>query len=84
MARLGSFQSCHGENDPDPESGQDLDSDKPVCSTSCQEDVTTHHFCVPFCGFVPDSTTFATNPRVVESVTGSVQVEYRHKAKCSI
>ena len=69
-----SFPSCH--NVPEPKSGQDLDPDKPVWSMSCQEDVNDHHFCVFFVVFVPDSTTFATDPRDLESVSGSVPVEH--------
>ena len=33
-----------------------------------------------FVVFVPDSTTFAADPRVVESVTGSVSVEHPHNS----
>ena len=66
MAFPDNFLSCHEENDPDSKSGWDLDPDKPVWS--CREDVINQAFCV----------TFTTNPRVVESVTGSVPVEHPH------
>ena len=32
-ASPGSFQSCRGENHPDPKSGQEVDLDKPGCTT---------------------------------------------------
>ena len=54
----------------------DLDPDKPACATCCLEDVTSPSF---LCVFVPNSMTFATDPRCVESVTGSVPVEHPHK-----
>ena len=65
MTCCGSFPSCREENFPDPKSGRDLDPEKQVCATSCQEDVINH-----FCVF------FATDPGVVESVIGSVSVEH--------
>ena len=52
MACPNSFLSCR-ENDPDPKSGQDLDPDKLVWSTSCREDVTDPSFLHVFCGFLP-------------------------------
>ena len=73
MACCVSLLSCREENDPDPKSGQDLDPDKLVCTTSCWAVgyiKPTKHFCALFVVFVPDSTTFAFDPRVVESVTG--------------
>ena len=33
------FHFCHEENNPDPKSGQDLDPDKPVFTTSYRGDV---------------------------------------------
>ena len=69
MACPGSFLSCPGENYPNPKFGQDLDPDKPGCTTSCREDETNPAFSCTFFGFV--SLTFATDPRVVESIIGS-------------
>ena len=48
MACSDSFPSCREKNDPDPKSGWDLDPDKPVWSTSCQEDVTVPSFLCVF------------------------------------
>ena len=79
----GSFPSGRGETAPNPKSGWDLHPDKLVCSTFCQKDVTDPSFLPPFvCFFVPYSTTFATDPRVVEWVTGSVPVELPHYVTC--
>ena len=79
IACPGSFPSCREENDPDSKSGWDLNPDKPECSTSCWEDVTDPSFSRAFfVVFVPDSTTFATDPRVIESITGSFPVEHPH------
>ena len=79
MASPGSFPSCPEENDPDPKSSWDLHQNKPVYFISCQKDVTKPVFLLAFCCFCPNSTTFATNPRVVESVTGSIPAEHAHK-----
>ena len=78
MACHGTFLSCHEKNDPDPNSSRDLDPDKPVLSTSCQEDVTDPAILCAFFVFTPYCTTFASNPSVVESVSGSVPVEHPH------
>ena len=53
---------------------QDLDPGKLVWFTSCREDVINPSFLlVLFVVLVPDSTIFATDHGVVESVTGSFQ-----------
>ena len=44
MACPGSFLSGHGQNHPNPKSGQDLDSDKPRCTMSCRGDETDPKF----------------------------------------
>ena len=55
MACLGSFPSGHGEKHPNPNSGQELDPDKPGCTTSCQGDETDSKFlCAFFWIFIPD------------------------------
>ena len=69
MACRGSFLSSHEENDRDPRSGRDLDPYKPVCLMSCLEDVRDPAFLHAF----------ATDPGVVELVTGSVPVEHHIK-----
>ena len=74
MACRTTFPSCHEEKDPKPKSGRDLDPDKLVCATSCLGDVAN-----PFKSFYPDSPTFTTDPRVIESIIGSVPVEHTHK-----
>ena len=72
--------SCHGENDPDPKSGQDLDPVKRVYCTSCWIYATNPTFSPSFfVVFVPDSMTFAANPRVTKLVSGSVPVEHAYK-----
>ena len=43
--------SYHEKSNPDPKSGQDLDPDKPICSTSCREDVTDPSFLRTFLWF---------------------------------
>ena len=40
MAFTGRVSSCHGENHPDPKSCQEVDPEKPGCTTSCQGDET--------------------------------------------
>ena len=76
MACPGSFPSCHEENDPDPKLGRDLHPDNGkiyVMSGRCHRPSIFAHF---FLVFVPNSMTFSTDPRVVESVTGLVPVEH--------
>ena len=68
-----SFPSCCKENHPDTKSGRDLDPDKPVCAMYCLGDVTNPTFLHAFLWFLsPDFPTFATDPRVIESVTGTL------------
>ena len=52
MACPDSFQSCREENDPDPKSGRDLDSDKAVWATPCQEGETDPSFSCAFLWFL--------------------------------
>ena len=77
MACHGSFLSCCEENDPDHKSGWDLDTDKPVCSTSCREYVTDPSFSCTFLWFSSLIPQFLQP--TLESVTGSVPVEHSHK-----
>ena len=81
IACPGSFPSCHEENDPNPKSGWDLEPDKLVCAVSCWDISLTQHFCVLFHGFHPNFRTFANDPRVIESVIGSVPVEQAHRKR---
>ena len=84
MACRCSFQSCHEENDPNPMSGLDLDSNKLECATSCWANITDPTFLRTFWGFLSLIPQFLlTNTRVVESITGLVLVKHLHKAtKC--
>ena len=47
-ACAGSFPSSHGEKHPDPKSSQEVDPDKPGCTTSCWRGKTDLYFCVLF------------------------------------
>ena len=47
-----SLPSCPEEKHPSPKSDQDLDPDKPVCSTSCWKDVTDPAFLRAFLWFL--------------------------------
>ena len=67
MTCHGSFPSCCEENDSDPKSGRDLDQ----------------HFHMLFVVFVPDSTIFATNPRIIELVVGSAPMEHPYNISLS-
>ena len=62
MACHGTFLSCHEKNYPDPNSSRDLDPDKPVLSTSCQEDVTNPVILCAFLGFHPLFYNFCKQP----------------------
>ena len=82
-ACAGSFPSSHGEKHPDPKSSQEVDPDKPGCTTSCLRGKTDPYFCVFFfyfffCFFFLRSLTLLTNPRIVELVVGSAAVEQAH------
>ena len=52
---------------------------QPECSTSCWGDVTDPIFSRPF--FVPNFSTFATHPRVIKSIIGSVRVKHHYYIK---
>ena len=60
---------------PNPTACQDGQYDLSVTLPSCRDFITDPPFSR---AFSHDSTTFATNPRVVGSVTGSVPVETLH------
>ena len=60
---LSALPSCE-ENDPNPQSGQDLDPDKLVYAMACRGNVTNPTFLrIFFVVFIPESPSFRTDPR---------------------
>ena len=78
------FTACHGENHTDPKSGLDLDPENLGCTMSCQGDVTDPTFLRTFFLHLRPRQTFATGPRVIESVIRSVPLEHPHKTNTNI
>ena len=64
------------KNFPDPTSCHDGHYDLSVTYRPVGDFITDSAF---LCAFSHDPTTFATDPRVVRSVTGSAPVEHLHK-----
>ena len=63
---------------PDPMAGQTLDSDKPVCLTSCRELKPTKKFSTFFGGFVPKPPDFCSRPYIYIELYGQPPVEHLH------
>ena len=73
MACSSSFPSWREENHPDPNSGRDLDLDKPGCVTFYWGNVTDPAFLHTLLDFHPQFPD-CCNPKDVESFTWSVSV----------
>ena len=82
MACHGSFPSCRGESDITPSLvGIWIQTSRDVLYIllgRCNQQIIFAHF---FVVFVPDYTTIATDPRVVELVCVSFPVEHPHEGQ---